>query len=143
MPETRCNCPEAMCGCQPAPPRDPRHVIFGLGEGNPGALSVMVELINTLFDPDSAFKEMSPIFLMEEYEIRGGDIWRLFVACGRNHITMVAILRAVQLGVYPLADLKKAIENDREGLTTEAYKSLDVVKEKLPNFKWDVGVIVP
>ena len=121
----------------------PRDTILALGGGNPGALSVMIELAHTDFDPDSAFGALTPIYLMETFQIKGADIWKLFVACSRNHITMAAILRAVQLGEYPLADLKKVIENDREGLSAEAYKVLDVVKEKLPNFKWDVGVIVP
>ena len=121
-----------------------RDLVIRLAKGNPGALNVMVELLHTPIDMDSAFGEAGPIVLMDGFAIKGEDIWKLFSACRRDHAIMVGFLRAVQLGFLPLADLKAIIEDDRAAIPDKAFKTLDLVKAKLPNFKWELASkIVP
>lgn len=110
--------------------------ITKLAEGNPGALHVCAELLRegATIDPDAFGGGLSGLLSLDTHTIYGADIWMLFKdVCHQNLVHMVAVLRAVQLGILPASKLKHAIQNRGEGVDVQA--AFDAVCERLPNFK--------
>lgn len=86
-------------------------VLLSLADGNPGAVSVMAKVIKHMPEVDpTAWHPWLPIFMLDQYEIYGPDIWVLFKdVCGKEIVYFLAFLRAKQLGLIPLEELKNAI----------------------------------
>jgi hypothetical protein len=118
-----------------------------LSDGNPGALSAMVELATTAeqTDPDSALGAMGPIMFLDTLGIYGSDIWVLFNdICGRSPVKMQALLRAVQMGIANESEIKSGISAYRLGADRDASNArvdalLAAVQEALPRFAASVG----
>lgn len=83
-----------------------------LSEGNPGAITVLMEIIlkGGPIDPQSAFKEWTGLMGLDSHGIYGSDIWVLYKdVCGQDLINLLAVLRAVQMGFLRRADVFSAI----------------------------------
>lgn len=87
-----------------------------LGEGNPGALSVLTSLFKEgkNIDKLNAFEGFGPILSLDALGIYGSDIWLLYKdICNESLVNLIGILRANQLGFLSEKELANAIENSR------------------------------
>lgn len=106
-----------------------------MSDGNPGALTVMCDIIGkgSSIDPANALGGFGNILNLDTHGIYGARIWQLFKdVCDRNLNRMIGLLRAVQLGYLPERDLHYAIDNNGKGLDIPAL--LERVKKRLPKF---------
>ena len=122
---------------------DTKTILTKMCEGNPGALTVMIEIIkqNTTIDPDDAMAGFGPLLRLDSAGIYGPGIWVLYKdTCGQDLTKMLAVLRAWQLGF--ITDEQLAAASNRNGARryTENSAGLDVdsilvkVKAELPDF---------
>lgn len=105
--------------------------IFKLSEGNPGAATVMAACMKDggKIDPDDFMGGLGVIFSLDTYRIYGPEIWMLYKdCCGQDLTRFLAALRAVQLGLYRIADLQKDIQSG-----TKLFL-VSKVQETLPKF---------
>ena len=108
--------------------------ITKLSEGNPGAINVMMRALKEGgdIDPDSFAGGFGVLLSLDSYSIYGSRIWMLYKdVCGTNLAEMQAVLRAVQLGLIPEAEMQTAIDNYGQGLTENI---MEMVQESLPDF---------
>lgn len=106
-----------------------------LGEGNPGAISVIMQLIKngSIIDPDAAFGEIANLLSLDSLGIYGPRIWMLYKdVCDQNLVNTIAVLRAVQLGKLSENVMNHAIDNYGEGIYTKSI--LKIVQNELPKF---------
>jgi len=111
-----------------------KDILFKLSEGNPGALTVCMEMYTkgAAIDPD-AFSPIAPLLGLDTLEIYGSRIWMLYKdVCGQNLTKTIGLLRGWQLGFVSQAELKHAIENYGDGLDLD--KILIQVQDALTNF---------
>jgi len=104
-------------------------------DGNPGALSVCVQMLaeTEKIDPDAALKGFSGILMLDILGIYGAEIWMLYKdVCGEDITDTLAVLRGLQLGFISDSQLRHAIQNRGDGL--DINDILNQVKEQLPNF---------
>ena len=113
-------------------------VITKMSEGNPGALTVIMQLLSSeKIDPDSALGGLGNILSLDSYGIYGSDIYIFHNdICDRKINKMIAVLRAVQLGFFSSHKLRTACaKQDRSGKNDVPVDILyQMVKEALPNF---------
>lgn len=111
-------------------------ILTKMSDGNPGALTVLMRAMEDgpAIDPQSALGDICVPLSLDTYGIYGSEIWVLYKdVCGQDLVMMLALLRAVQLGIMPQFDLKDAIARHR--MTDERKAELLVsVKERLPRF---------
>lgn len=108
--------------------------IAKLSEGNPGAVSVLLELFqhNATIDPDSAFGPISSILHLDTLGIYGSKIWVLFKdCCNSDLVGLVTVLRAVQLGILPTYEIKEALQRCAP---LDITSLLTAVQAELPSF---------
>jgi hypothetical protein len=106
-----------------------------LAEGNPGGLTVMMQLMekSPQIDPDAAFGSLAHIFGLDTFGVYGSRIWTFFKdACDEDLVLMIAIMRAVQLGKLSENAMHHAIDNYGEGINK--MEILKIVRKELPNF---------
>jgi len=109
--------------------------IIKLADGNPGALAVLTSLAQDghTIDPDSALGPWSFLIDLDTNNIYADQIWMLYKdVCGENLVYTCAVLRAVQLGLLPLADLNIAIYNRGRGINV--IDIFNKVVARLPKF---------
>ena len=114
---------------------DLKSIVIKLSEGNPGGLTVMMSLIEKTqsIDSDAGLGPLAHILQLDSYGIYGSRIWMFYKdTCGCNLESMIAVLRAVQLGKLPESTMHHAIDNYGEGIDIKAI--VDAVKKELPNF---------
>lgn len=113
-------------------------VMTKMSEGNPGALSVLMQmLMDTKIDPDNAMGGLGNILMLDTYGIYGTDIYILNNdICNRDLVKTLAVLRATQLGMFSSKILKDACHRqDRSGKELVPVEELYLkVKERLPKF---------
>jgi hypothetical protein len=110
-------------------------VLVAMADGNPGALSAMMLLLEkgATIDPDSALGGLGNIMSLDTHGIYGPRIWMFYKdVCKQNLNHMIGLMRAVQLGYLSETTLSNAIDNDGEGLDIPAL--LAQVKDRLPRF---------
>jgi len=111
-------------------------VISKMSDGNPGAITVCIRLLNETekVDPDSALRGLGAILSLDTFNIHGSRIWMLFKdVCKEDIVKTIAILRACQLGFLKVALLNHAIDNYGNGIDIESLHKQ--VKARLPNFR--------
>lgn len=116
-------------------------IITKLSEGNPGAMTVCMELWDKEkdIDKDSVIQGLGSLLNLDTNEIYGADIWMLYKdVCGEDIEKTIAVLRSCQLGFIPIADLKHGIAHYGDGLDVGVI--MEKVKERLPNFGLERGV---
>jgi hypothetical protein len=109
--------------------------ITKVSDGVPGAVSVILQLmhINPKVDPQDFAGSMGPLFTLDSYGIYGSEIWMLYKdVCKQNAVHTLGMLRACQMGILPIADLKHAINNYGEGVDVETYH--EKVRKQLRDF---------
>lgn len=112
----------------------PISAMVKLAEGNPGAVTVLCEILQQgeKIDPDAALGGLAHIFSLDTYGIYGHRIWLLYKdVCNKDIIAVLAILRAVQLGILQESIVQSAIDNN-QWLDCETI--LAAVQKELPNF---------
>lgn len=114
-------------------------ILTKMSEGNPGALTAMMECIakGPSIDPDDAFGGLGPIINLDSWNIYGSNIYILWNdVCKRNTRKFILLLRGCQLGFFSSIELKKKSEEDYGSLSDEEWKDLNKkVCEYLPNFQ--------
>ncbi len=112
-------------------------MVVKMVEGNPGALNVIMELLEkgSLIDPKFG-GGMSAILQLDSYGIYGSSIYVLHNdICSRNISQTIAVLRAVQLGFLESETLRKACSSDGQYANTIPVLELyDKVKQTIPDF---------
>ena len=110
-------------------------IVTTLSEGNPGAISVLMQILvnNQRIDPDDCFGPLGPLFELDNLDCYGSRIWMLYKdVCDGNLIDMLGVLRAIQLGFINQEKIQHAIDNYGEGIDPKNLTKL--VKERLPLF---------
>ncbi len=105
-----------------------------MSEGNPGALNVLIMLMNEPdIDPISGLGPYGPILHMDSFNIYSHRIWMLFKdVCRQDIVAFCAMIRAVQLGILTEERLHHAIDNRGNGVNVaEVYAE---VKARLGKF---------
>ena len=112
--------------------------IATMSEGNPGAVDTLCKLlIPNNIDPDSALGGWGAMLLLDTFGIYGSSIYVLYNdICNRSLPHMLAVLRAVQMGLFSGYTLKSASDcQDYSGKSIVPVEDLyRHVKERLPNF---------
>jgi hypothetical protein len=106
-----------------------------LSEGNPGAINVIVLLLEKgeAVDPDAALGGLMKVMMLDTYRIYGPRIWMLYKdVCGESIVNTIAVLRAVQLGLMEKSVMNHAIDNYGEGV--DCAEVLAKVRKELPRF---------
>lgn len=116
-----------------------KDICVKMSEGNPGALSAIVEIIKNgeRIDPDSFAGGLGTVLMLDTFGIYGTDIYILWSdICERDTAKMIAVLRACQLGHFSDRILKDAANRqDRTGRTLIPVQELyEKVKGELENF---------
>lgn len=110
-------------------------VLVDFAEGNTGACVALGELVKAAptVDPDSAFGPWCPLFSLDNLDVYGSRIWIFYKdVCGQDVTTMLALMRANQLGFVSCNAISQAIDGDRTALDIPALVAK--VKERLPAF---------
>ena len=110
-------------------------MLIKLAEGNPGGLNVVMQLIkrSSVIDPDAALGPLAHILGLDSFGIYGSRIWMFYKdVCDEDLISMIAVMRAVQLGKISAQVMNHAIDHYGEGIDLKAI--LEIVQKELPNF---------
>jgi len=109
--------------------------LMKLSEGNPGAMSVLMEMMTQAadIDPDDIMGSFGALLHLDSMGIYGPRIWMLYKdVCKENLNATLGLMRAVQLGFISRSTLDTAIDNYGQGLDVDA--ALAKVKDRLPRF---------
>jgi hypothetical protein len=107
-----------------------KDVLIKMSDGNPGALTAMMEMLekDKDIDPQAFRGGMSAILLLDTFEIYGTDIYILWNdQCNRDVRRLLMLLRAVQLGFIPDSLLQSigACQTRENLLSQEEMDALD------------------
>lgn len=108
-------------------------MIVKLSEGVPGAVAVLVEMLErgAEIDPHSFAGRFSGLLKLDSIRIYGSDIWTLYKrVCDEDIVKTLAVLRAQQLGIIRSENIHAAIK----GGMLNPDGILEQVRERLPNF---------
>ena len=114
--------------------------IIKMVEGNPGAITAIMDLVekHDSIDPQSFFGPLGVLIALDTFEIYGTDIYILYNdKCQKDARKTIMLLRAVQLGLLPVAKLKEMARDQMRKInrTEEEFESLDKqVCEQLEDF---------
>jgi len=111
-------------------------VLFKMSEGNPGALTVCLGILEhgDKIDPDNAMGGLGVILSLDTLQLYGAKIWMLFKdVCGKDLPQMLGVLRGHQLGYVTDAQVHHAVENYGDGINIPDICAK--VVERLPRFK--------
>lgn len=114
---------------------DFKEMLMKMAEGNPGALTVLLELYKNeaAIDPDSALGGIGTMLSLDGMGIYGSHIWILFKdICGENLTNLIAVSRAHQLGLLSEDDIKTAIESRLPSFSPADL--ITAIKLELPDF---------
>lgn len=118
--------------------------IAKMSDGNPGAITAMIEIFNNSnrIDPDDAMGGIGKLLMLDKLGIYGTSIYVLYNdICDRDIAKTIAIIRSAQLGLFPTTILKEAcFRQDYSGRKMIPVEELcQKIKEKLPQF----NIIIP
>ena len=117
------------------------NAIITLSEGNPGALTALMDIATnyTKVDPDSVLRSFTPLLALDNMSIYGSRVWILYKdICASNPGLVAIIVRAVQLGILPDSKVHAAIgavatrQPNVEPIDFPDLKRK--IQQKLPNF---------
>jgi len=113
-------------------------VVIKMSGGNPGAMEAVVRLQKeaAAIDPDDIMGGLGCVLFLDTLSIYDSNIYLLYNdICRRDLPSMVALLRAVQLGYLSSAALTEAIRAETMDAALFA-EMMSKVKERLPNFNF-------
>jgi hypothetical protein len=111
-------------------------VLFKMSEGNPGALTVCLGILEhgDKIDPDDVMGGLGVILSLDSLELYGAKIWMLFKdVCEKELPQMLGLLRGHQLGYVTAAQIHHAVEKYGDGINITDICAK--VVERLPRFK--------
>lgn len=116
-----------------------KDIVIKMSDMNPGAIGVMMNIMNDTesIDQDCLIGGFGVIMTLDTLQIYGSDIWVLYSdICGKSMSKMIAVLRAVQLGLFSGETLRDAASRqDYSGKKMVPVEEIALkVKERLPNF---------
>jgi len=105
-------------------------MIVKMSDGNPGALTAMIEIINkhASIDPQAIMGGIGAIMILDTWEIYGTDIYILFNdKCDRDARKMLMLMRATQLGNFSHVKLQQMASDQMRkiNLSDEEWKEQD------------------
>lgn len=104
-------------------------VFVNMSDGNPGAVTVLMELYDKTpeIDPLSALGGLGAIMWLDTFGIYGPRIWMLYKdVCGQDIAKTNWMIRACQLGVISEQEFNHRIDNyGREGIDEIIEKVFD------------------
>lgn len=107
-----------------------------ISEGNPGALTVCVEMLTrgAEIDPQAIGGGLISMLMLDELEIYGSRIWMLYKdVCGENLSKVFVMMRSHQLGFINKNQLIHAIDNYGDGIDLDDL--CNKVTERLEEFR--------
>lgn len=110
-----------------------------LSEGNPGAVTVCLKLIenNAVVDPISAWGSFGTLISLDSCGIYSYQIWMLFKdVCNQDIVKVIALMRAWGFGFVSKEDLIHAIDNRGSGINVDDL--MEKVLLRLEDF-WKEG----
>jgi hypothetical protein len=110
-------------------------VVTKLAEGNPGAVTVMMEILQQQdeIDPDIAGMGVLGLLLFDTLGIYGSRIWMLYKdVCDSDISQVLCLLRGWQLGYLSDTEVNSAIDNDGKGI--DKKEVFAKVQKRLPRF---------
>jgi hypothetical protein len=116
-------------------------VLVKMAEGNPGALSAMIDILqkHDAIDPQAAMGGIGAILMLDTWGIYGSSIYVLWNdKCDRDTRKMLLLMRATQLGLFPQSRLQQmAADQARKiNLASDEWAELDTkVCEQLTEFQ--------
>lgn len=116
----------------------PADMIVALAEGNPGAMTVMLRMVNNneKIDPMDWAGPFGPLLSLDALGIFGCRIWMLYKdVCKENLVHTLALMRSVQMGITRDTDLQHAIDNRGDGI--DLLDTLKKLAIDLPQFNFD------
>ncbi len=117
-----------------------KDILVEMAEGNPGALTVMMQMMERAeeIDPDSVLGAIGPLCGLDTLDCYGPKIWMLYKdVCNEDIIKVFAVLRAHQLGFISDTVINAAISNSRRLGDSEKLNVDDCLKrvrKQLPMF---------
>lgn len=115
-------------------------VAMKLSQGNPGGVSVIIQLMQIQHDPDAFMGPLANLLSLDTHGIYGPNIWVLFKnCCAQRILNVVTVLRSVQLGLYSENEMWNCIDNCTPIDVEYLYNQ---VKKQLPNFNPQNEMIV-
>ena len=120
---------------------DTQDILVKMSEGNPGALSAMMEILKhgEEIDPQGFMGAMGSILILDTWGIYGTDIYVLWSdKCKRDVRQMLMLMRATQLGFFPNSRLKEMASDQMRqvNLDETEWDELDnKVCERLDGFQ--------
>lgn len=108
--------------------------IIKMCDGNPGALTVLIQLVKDTpkVDPDDTFGGLSILLHLDSMGVYGPRIWMLYKdACNQDTKKVITVLRANQLGFIGDNMIQFAIDGDAE---LDHADLLAKVQKALPAF---------
>lgn len=123
----------------------PIDMLVKMSEGNPGAITALMDILekSEKIDPQGAFGGLGSILLLDTWEIYGTDIYILWSdKCQRDCRKLLMIMRACQMGNFPLTKLKEMAADQARAidLTDAEWQEQDNwVCEHLPEFQKPQG----
>lgn len=120
---------------------NPQQVLIKMSDGNPGALTAMLEIMKEgdAIDPQAFAGGLGAIMILDTWEIYGSSIYVLFNdKCDHDVRKMLMLMRATQLGHFSQVRLQQmAADQGREiNLSDEEWADLDAkVCEQLEGFQ--------
>ena len=117
-------------------------VLIAMSGGNPGALTVCMDLMKSTpqVDPGNMLGGLGAIMSLDTLRIYEERIWMLYKdVCGEDIGKVIALLRAWQLGIAPVSkeSLAHAIDNYGAGIVVDLVVA--AVKARLPEFSPQVA----
>lgn len=103
-----------------------------LAEGNPGAITVMCKMLEQGKKIDPYCEPIMTLLSLDSFALYGSRIWMLYKdVCGQDMVKVLAVLRAVQLGMLYKSTMDGAIDN---GDTLDINSIIESVRVELPLF---------
>lgn len=123
-------------------PLDLRQTVIDMCAGNPGAINVLMQIIQTSdsVDPDNVLGPLGPLSVLDELNVYGTEIWVLYKdVCGESLTTTLAVLRGYQLGLLSDKDIRAGLTQEyrsegKDALRTKIEGIVDVVRTYAPSF---------
>lgn len=113
--------------------------IMKMCEGNPGALTVCVQILKEAerIDPDAIMGGIGAILSLDTLGLYGSRIWMLYKdVCEEDIPTMLAVLRGWQMGLITDAQVRSAVESYGNGVNIQEVCAK--VAERLPRFQLSI-----
>ena len=106
-------------------------VAVALSDEKPSVISICMDLMTHEEEIDPQSMRFGVFMWMDEFEIYGERIWRLYDLCQKSLLLFMATIRAVQLGIISRSALDGAINGEGQ---LDLPEILEQVRDRLNQF---------